>query len=334
MELDPKVLEIVRRPSRLRALAALQANAESSAQALDRITRIACRALGVPVAIVNLIGAERQAFMGCGSLPEPWASMREMPLTAGWCPFALGAQDSFTFADAREEPSIAGNPASERLGVVAYAGVPLRGAGGEPIGTLCALDYERHDWTDEEIALLTDLAAEAVDELQLLAASRVAAREHARLHAIEELSMRLATTATPDDVLSAVMAAVERTDSGAIWQIAEDESGRSLGTAACAGARATSVTSSTPVPLDAPLAHAEVARAAEPRFLTSRSAVRDGFGLDAAPDVGSVALLPVRAGGRCLGVLAACFRDERTFSDEDREYLEALAGMSGLALRR
>jgi hypothetical protein len=76
MELDPKVLEIVRRPSRLRALAALQANAESSAQALDRITRIACRALGVPVAIVNLIGAERQAFMGCGSLPEPWASMR------------------------------------------------------------------------------------------------------------------------------------------------------------------------------------------------------------------------------------------------------------------
>jgi GAF domain-containing protein len=257
-----------------------------------------------------------------------------MPLTAGWCPFALGAQDSFTFADAREEPSIAGNPASERLGVVAYAGVPLRGAGGEPVGTLCALDYERHDWTDEEIALLTDLAAEAVDELQLLAASRVAAREHARLHAIEELSMRLATTATPDDVLSAVMAAVERTDSGAIWQIAEDESGRSLGTAACAGARATSVTSSTPVPLDAPLAHAEVARAAEPRFLTSRSAVRDGFGLDATPDVGSVALLPVRAGGRCLGVLAACFRDERTFSDEDREYLEALAGMSGLALGR
>ena len=138
MELDPKVLDVVRRPSRLQALAALEANAESSAEALDRIIRIACRALDVPVALINLISDERQRFLGCGSLPEPWTSMREMPLDAGWCPFALDADQAFAFGDARDEPALADNPAAQQLGVVAYAGVPLRTASGESVGTLCA----------------------------------------------------------------------------------------------------------------------------------------------------------------------------------------------------
>jgi GAF domain-containing protein len=38
------------------------------------------------------------------------------------------------------------------------------------------------------------------------------------------------------------------------------------------------------------------------------------------------------AGDRRIGVLGACYADERLFSEEDREYLAALAGISGLAL--
>jgi GAF domain-containing protein len=331
LDLDPKVLEVVQRPSRLRALAALEANAESSAHALDRITRIACRALDVPVALVNLIGAEKQVFLGCGPLPEPWSSMREMPVTAGWCPFALGARDAYAFADAREEPSLADNPAAARLGIVAYAGVPLRTSDGEPVGTLCALDYKPHDWTDDELGLLTDLAIGALHELQLLAASRVAAREHERLHHLEVLSMQLLTADTADDVLHAVIGAVERTNAGVLWLLAE---GGSLCTAASTGVRDAAIASGDQVRLDAPLAHAQVARGGEPRFLESRSAVREGFGLEDLRDVGSIALLPVAAAGRPLGVLGTCFADERKFSEDDREYLAALGGLSGLALAR
>ena len=150
-----KVSEVVRRPSRLRALAGLEANAESSAEALDRIARTACRVLSVPVVLVNLVGADRQRFVGCEG-PEPWPSMREMPITAGFCPFALGAAESYSFADARVDPALAANAAVEQLGVTAYAGVPLRAADGEPIGTLCAIDYEPHAWSDDELALLAD----------------------------------------------------------------------------------------------------------------------------------------------------------------------------------
>lgn len=331
-ELDPRIAEVVHRPSRLHALAALEANAESSAQALDRITRMACRMLDVPVALVNLIGSDRQTFMGCGSLPEPWSSMREMPITAGWCPFALDVQNAYAFADARAEPELADNPAAERLGVVAYAGVPLRTNDGEAIGTLCALDYERHDWTDDELELMTDLAAGALAELQLLTASRLVARNHTRLQALESVSCALAEATTPDEVLGEVLRGVERTNAGALWRLEDDDS--ALRTAATAGAGSDVLAGAAPVPLDAPLAHAQVAREGEAAFLPSHRDVRAGFALDADPGVGAVALLPVTAGGHRIGVLGACFHDEQRFTVEDHEYLAALAGISGLALAR
>jgi GAF domain-containing protein len=331
-ELDPRIAEVVHRPSRLHALAALEANAESSAEALDRITRMACRMLDVPVALVNLIGSDRQTFMGCGSLPEPWSSMREMPITAGWCPFALDEHKAYVFADARTEPELANNPAAERLGVVAYAGVPLRTNDGEAIGTLCALDYKRHDWTDDELELMTDLAAGALAELQLLTASRLMARNHTRLQALESVSCALADATSPDDVLAEVLRGVERTNAGALWRLEDDDS--ALRTAATAGAGSDVLAGDGPVSLDAPLAHAQVARDGEATFLPSHRDVREGFALDADPDVGAVALLPVTAGGHRIGVLGACFHDEQRFTVEDHEYLAALAGISGLALAR
>jgi GAF domain-containing protein len=295
--MHPKVAEIVRRPSRLRALSVLQANAESSAQALDRITRMACRTLGVPVALVNLISSDRQMFLGCGSLPEPWGSMREMPVDAGFCPIALDAEEAYAFSDVRALPELADNPATE-LGIVAYAGVPLRTPDGEPIGTLCAVDYEPHEWTSDDLSMLSDLAASALAELQLLAAARTAARDHARVHALTALSGELAEAECPEDVLRSVLHAVDRADAAAIW-LADGTSG--------AQHRAATVGDGA-IPADDELA-ARVAQSGEPLY------------------DGPVALLPLRA-----GVLGLHFTDEQALSDDDRAYLAALAGTAGLAV--
>src|SRR5262249_33239040 len=128
------------------------------------------------------------------------------------------ADEAFTFADAREDPEIAANPAAERHGVVAYAGVPMRTAGGESIGTLCALDFARHDWTQDELDLMADLAASAVDELHLLTASRLLERDHERLHTLESVTCALTAARSEDEVLQTVIGAVERTDAGALWR--------------------------------------------------------------------------------------------------------------------
>lgn len=311
----------MQRPSRLRALAELGANAESSAEALDRIGRVACRVLDVPVALVNLIGADRQRFVGCDG-PEPWASMRELPLTSGFCPFALGADAAYTLEDARADPEAAANPAVRQLGVVAYAGVPLRAAGGEPIGTLCALDYEPRTWSEDDLALLSDLAAGVVAELQLLTATRLAARDQVRLRELAGLCSALAAAAGVDDVLDRVTRALDRWHARAVWLWRVDASGRVL-----RGAGAADVPRASAEPLS------QVVETGKPAFLRTRAEVRERLATP-LPDVGSVALLPLAAGEAPLGVLGVGFADERPLSLRDREYLAALGGISALAIAR
>ena len=324
---------MVRRPSRLRALADLGTNAESSAEALDRIASVACRVLDVPVALVNLVGADRQRFVGCGG-PEPWASMGGMPLTAGFCPFALSVEQAYVLEDARVDPVLAVNPAVERFGVVAYAGVPLRAADGEPIGTLCAIDFEPRSWSQDDVALLTDLAAGVMAELQLLAATRQLARDQVRLRTLTALSSALAPAQDAGDAVDEVSRIVERFDANAVWLSMVDESGETLCTAAASGAESAEAAQQSDVPLAAHLPPAEVVRTGEPDFLTTRADVRDRFAelLDAMPDIGSVAVLPLAAGDTRLGVLGVSFADERALSAADREYLAALGGITALAL--
>ena len=315
---DAGLPDVVQRPSRLRALAAMEPNAESSAEALDRIAGMACRLLEAPIVLVNLVGSDRQRLVGQGGDDRSWSG-REL-LTHGFCPFALGAEHAFAFADARAEPSLAANPVVEQLGVLAYAGVPLRVADGEPIGTLCAIDYAPHAWSEDDLANLSDLAASAVAELQLLAASRRAAREHARIRTLAALSYALAPAASADDVIDQLGPAIHRLHASVVWLALLDESGRELRTAAAVGVDPR-VVERLPVP---PAPQAE--------FLPTRQDVRDRF--EAPPDVGSAALLPLAARDRCLGVLGVGFEDEQALSTEDRAYLAALAGISGLALAR
>jgi GAF domain-containing protein len=321
--------EAVHRPSRLRALAALEANVETSADALDRIAAMACRLLRTPVVIVNLVGADRQRFVGCGGPDEAAMPAREMPLTHGFCPFALGAETAFAFADAQADPELAANPVVRQLGVMAYVGVPLRAAGGEPVGTLCAIDYAPHPWSDDDIAVLTDLAASAVAELQLLAASRQVARQQSRVAALAELSAALGPAGTPEDVIDQLAPVVDRMDASAVWLLLLDAAGEPL-EAAASGADPALIVRHAREPL------AQIADGGRPDFLATRGDVRDRLAplLDIVPGLGSVSLLPLEAGEERLGVLGVAFADERALSADDRGFLSALAGISSLALAR
>ncbi len=306
--MDAGLPEVVHRPSRLRALAALEANAQSSALALDRIAGIACRVLKTPIVLVNLVGSDRQTFVGCVAPDPEWTSVKEMPLTHGFCPFALGSEDAFAFADARENPTLAANPVVEQLGVVAYAGVPLRVANGEPVGTLCAIDREPHEWSEDDLATLSDLGASAVAELQLLAATRQAVRQQSRVRTLAELSRALAPAVTARAVFDRLLPVLDGMDATAVWLLVP-------GGAAAAGVDPGAIAGLTPL---AP---------GESEFLVTPAGVRERFG--ARLDAGTVALLPVGA-----GVLGAGFAREDALTADDRGYLAALAGIASLALNQ
>jgi GAF domain-containing protein len=122
---------------------------------------------------------------------------------------------------------LAADPAVRRFGVVAYAGVPLRATDGEPVGTLCAIDYEPRTWSAEDLGLMTDLAAGVIAELQVLAATRVVARHQAALRELTELAHELPG---PD----AVLRALARYGATELREVTPEESAR-LSAAADAG---------------------------------------------------------------------------------------------------
>ena len=152
--------------TRLRALAETGLLGGEPDEAFDRLTRVTTALLEVPVSLVSFVEPERQFFVSCIGLPEPWQSSRETPLSHSFCQHCVVAAAPFVVDDARLHPLVRENRAVEELGVVAYAGVPIKSSDGVVLGTLCAIDSKPRAWTEEDISLLSDLAGAAMSELE------------------------------------------------------------------------------------------------------------------------------------------------------------------------
>ena len=156
----------------------------------DRLTRLLARLLGVPVAMLSLIDGEHQFLLSQVGLGEPDSASRQTPLTHAFCELLARGGAPLAISDAREDGRLAGDPAIAEPGVVAYAGMPIFFED-ECLGCLCAVDEEQRDWTDEDLAVLADVAAMVGSELALRGA--LLDRDHARL-ALEDSAEHLRRT--------------------------------------------------------------------------------------------------------------------------------------------
>jgi serine phosphatase RsbU (regulator of sigma subunit) len=137
--------------------------------AFERFVRLVRRQLGVPVALVSLVTVDEQLFPGAAGLPEPWATTRRTPLSHSFCQHVVTSREPLVVEDAREHPLVRDNLAIPDLNVIAYAGMPLVDVDGRVIGSLCAIDGQPRRWSDEDLAVLVDLADACSSELQLRA---------------------------------------------------------------------------------------------------------------------------------------------------------------------
>jgi signal transduction histidine kinase len=135
--------------------------------ALDRLARLARRVLGVPVALITVIEPDRQRFIGMDGLDEPWATQRWTPISYSLCRYPAEWGTPLIIPDTRLETRVDTEAIREAVGVLAYAGVPLRSSDGEILGTFCAIDTDPREWTGDEVLILGDLAAAAAAELML-----------------------------------------------------------------------------------------------------------------------------------------------------------------------
>ena len=136
-------------------------------EAFDRLTRMAARLLGAPVAFISLLTDDRQFFKSATGLPEPWATRRDSPAAASFCRHVVDSRRPLVVDDARRHPLLRVTPAVRELGWIAYAGVPLVTRQGHVVGTLGVVDVMPRLWSERDQALLQDLAASAVTEIEL-----------------------------------------------------------------------------------------------------------------------------------------------------------------------
>ncbi len=185
MESAPDVPDKLRDPQRLQALDALDLLGQPLAPSFTRIARLIAQLLHAPIALVTLVSADRQIFLGGVGLPEPWARSGETPLSHSFCQYVVADDRPLQVADARGDPLLQHNLAIRDLGVIAYLGVPLRDASGAVLGACCAIDTAPRAWTAAELATLQELAACAQTELALRAALTEQARAYAALQAAD-----------------------------------------------------------------------------------------------------------------------------------------------------
>ncbi|HEU5303066.1 MAG TPA: PAS domain S-box protein, partial [Gemmatimonadales bacterium] len=136
-------------------------------EAFDRLTRMAAGLLGTSVSLISLVADDHQFFKSAIGLPEPWASHRTTPISFSFCGGVVSTGEPLVLEDARRHPLLRHNPVIRELGWVSYAGVPLRTREGQVVGSFCVIDKTPRLWSERDIALLQDLAASVVTEIEL-----------------------------------------------------------------------------------------------------------------------------------------------------------------------
>ncbi|MFQ5745072.1 MAG: PAS domain S-box protein [Acidobacteriota bacterium] len=163
--------------------------------AFDRLTHLAAYLLKVPVAAVGLLDSDRQWLKSCYG-----REVRETERSVAFAAHAILSKTVTVVSDTTSDPRTADNPmVTGEPHYRFYAGAPLRSADGYEIGCLCLFDYQPRDLTDDERALLEDLAAIVVDELELRLSRDEALNEQRQyLAALTESSPLAVVTLDPD----------------------------------------------------------------------------------------------------------------------------------------
>lgn len=128
----------------------------------ERITRLARRLLGVPIAAISLVDAARVWYKSIQGLDAT-----EIPRGDSFCSHTIESDEMLVVTDASSDARFASNPlVTAAPGIGFYAGCPLHAADGQRIGALCIIDHKIRRLSRDDRQMLTDLASLVETELR------------------------------------------------------------------------------------------------------------------------------------------------------------------------
>jgi PAS domain S-box-containing protein len=131
---------------------------EETTQALDKLTTLARTHIDVPICFISVISGDEQIVKSSEGLPD---GIEHSPLPLDDTDFNHMATDRapLVIPDTEQHPRL--RQATTRLGIRAYAAIPLVTNSGTVLGSFCVADLQPRQWSEQDVRLLTSIAAAA-----------------------------------------------------------------------------------------------------------------------------------------------------------------------------
>lgn len=155
--------------ARMRSVEQLHLLGSEPEERFSRITRMARQVFGVPMAAVSLIDRDCQWFKQNDGLDLAGTVPREQTICRATIArmYMNVDEPALIIEDARQEPDFCELPAIKAEGGVRfYAGYPLFGPGGHPVGTFCIYDTKPRSLVSEQVETFRELAGWVQRELE------------------------------------------------------------------------------------------------------------------------------------------------------------------------
>ena len=177
----------------------------------ERITRLARRALAVPIAAITVVQQERQWYKSVAGL-----QVTELPLSRSLCGEVLREGKAIVIPDTLDDLYLMNNPlVTGKPGIRFYAGFPIRNSDRRVVGTFCVMDLKPRQPDAAFAGALADLGQMAQNELFSVELSNaqtalVAKLGEARRQAMFDPLTRLWNRRGANDLLEAALKEAER----------------------------------------------------------------------------------------------------------------------------
>ena len=128
------------------------------AATLEELAVLVRSHLGAACALVTRITQDRQHVLALAGRRMPDWFMHSAPLDYSICCHSVAMDFPLVIEDTLLHPLMRNNLAVHELGITAYLGAPVHAATGESIGTVCALEFHRRRWTEEDVSFIIKAA--------------------------------------------------------------------------------------------------------------------------------------------------------------------------------
>lgn len=163
-----------REDDRLESLASYGVLESPTRPALKGVARLAAAVCDAPAAMVCLVDRHNQWFAATHGLSHSLIGTARIDSI---CSDAVATESTLILEDAAAHPRYSATAlVNGAPHIRAYAGVPLVGRDGLPLGTLVALDWNPRGFSDDQVEHLEILADQVIAQLELQRADRASGR--------------------------------------------------------------------------------------------------------------------------------------------------------------